>query len=623
MIWALELFVSVLFGFELSTFFIRIYLDPLHRFFVAVPLGFFTLAWILFISSSRSQLCRRDAQIAFSILLPLIFVFRRLNSKIKISHKVRLSHLQFFTYLIAGGFFVLLMYLSMLNRNIESRGAGYGDLPFHLNIASSFSNGCNNNRSSLYDVHSAFFAGEKLAYPMITNFLTGALVATGQATLRAALFFPSALMICSLMVGQFSVALEFTKNPLCATMCVVLFVNLGGLGWIRLVDPKHGYGDWVHNWGRDQFEYWFHPLMHILVPQRASLWSMPLCYWTLLLLIYGVENREWRLFIVAGILTGFTPLVQVHSFVALAQWSIAFCLVKFPFRGGFAQISQYIGRWALFGFIANCLALPQFYPYFNRLGTARSQFLQVNPIWRTPEKRHLRWPALVLWWRGLGAFWAMSMLGIAALSARQLGLYVPSLAVYAITNIIRYQPWELDNTKLFYAAWIPMALPVVANFLYRVGRRRLLLFGVSVALMIVSCLSAFIHTADCMASRSPIFDLHDFSFGHWVSENTATKAVFLTSSWHSHPAATIAGRQLFMGYGGWVASHGLDYWGRSSEQGKLTNDPGMIKAFEKHGIKYAISRHHEFSKFESADSAIWRRIYEDDSYLVWKLVREK
>jgi hypothetical protein len=621
--WALELFFSLWFGFEFSTFFARNCFDAVHRFFLGVPIGFFTLAWILFLSSAHSQLGARQAYLSFSVLVPAILLLSRLNGSLKINHRVRLDDVQALTYVIGGCFFVLLMYLSMLNNDTESRGAGYGDLPFHLNIASSFAHGCDNNRSGLYDAHSLFFSGERLAYPMLTNFLTGGLAATGRATLRAALFFPSAFMACSLAVGLFSLALEFTQNQVAALLALVLFINLGGLGFVRLVHPQHGYGDWVHNWGRDRYEYWFHPLMHVLVPQRASLWSMPLCYWALLLLVHAVEHGEWRLFLLAGLLAGLAPLVQVHSFVALAQWSLAFCALKFPFAAlrsrSWRDVWGYAWRWAVFGAAACALALPQLAPFLGRLATARSQFLQINPIWRTPEKRSLRFPALVLWWRGLGAFWAMSLLGIVILSRRQIALYVPSLVVYAITNIVRYQPWELDNTKLFYAAWIPIALPVVANYLYAVGYRRPLFTVIACVLAIVACFSSFIHTVDCLASRSPIFTRHDFDFGFWISENTATKAVFLTSNWHAHPCATIAGRQLFMGYGGWIGSHGLDYWGRTNEHTRLQNGPAQVALFQRYGIRYVISRHHEFKRFEADKVDTWQRIYEDSEYVVWKL----
>jgi hypothetical protein len=90
---------------------------------------------------------------------------------------------------------------------------------------------------------------------MMTNFITAALMATGKATLRAALFFPSALISVSLVIAMYILSFEFSRCHMTAALSIALFVNLGGLGWIRLVWPDHGYGDWVHNWGKDQYEY--------------------------------------------------------------------------------------------------------------------------------------------------------------------------------------------------------------------------------------------------------------------------------------------------------------------------------------------------------------------------------
>jgi hypothetical protein len=424
------------------------------------------------------------------------------------------------------------------------------------------------------------------------------------------------------MVGMYSLSFEFTKSHIASTVSLLLFINLGGLGWIRLLDPRHGYGDWVHNWGRNRSEYWFHPLMHVLVPQRASLWSMPLCYWALLALVRAVESGDWRVFALAGIFVGFMPLVQIHSFVAVAQWSICFCLLKFPFpslfRKEFDVVIGYIVKWGVFGIVANAMALPQFVPYANRLQTAPSQFLQRKPIWDIPERANLRFAPLRLWWNGLGTFWAMAMLGVFILTRRQLGIYVPSLIVYVITNFIRYQPWELDNTKLFYAAWIPVALPVVANFLRVLGRRPNPMLLVALALLGVSCASSFVHTLDCFRSHSAICSRNEARWGVWVAENLPVKAVVLASQWHAHPAATIAGRQLFMGYGGWVHSHGLDYWGRTQEHSALMAAPMEMAPFNKANIEYVVSRFREMPKFEAMGSGPWKKIYEDAIWKVWK-----
>jgi hypothetical protein len=102
----------------------------------------------------------------------------------------------------------------------------------------------------------------------------------------------------------------------------------------------------------------------------------------------------------------------------------------------------------------------------------------------------------------------------------------------------------------------------------------------------------------------------------WIAENTKPHSVFLTSDWHAHPAATIAGRGLYVGYGGWVHSHGLDYWGRTSNWSRLVRSPSHGESFDALGIEDVISRHHEMKEFESGwqKNSTWRQIYEDREY---------
>lgn len=625
MIWALQVFLSCWFGYEVVTFFSHKHFVLLYRVFAGIPIGLFCYGWIEFLLSAKHQLNQSLGFIPVVIFSASGWALSAVNRKRKENMRVRMSSFQLMVHGISCGIFILLMHLSMLNRNVATKGAGYGDLPFHLNIVSSFASGCNNVRNGVYDVNSVFYAGEKLAYPMMTNFITGALMATGKATLRAALFFPSALIAVSLVIAMYVLAYEFSRCHITSALSLVLFVNLGGLGWIKLIWNDHGYGDWVHNWGKNQFEYWFHPLMHILIPQRASLWSMPLCYWTILCLIHGIEKSDFKMFILAGIYVGFMPLVQVHSYVAVAQWAIAYCLIHFPYKKlrekRWKGVLKYVGKWAVFAVVANVMALPQLYPFMNRLSSAKSQFVQLNPIWNTNEKKNMKFAPLVLWWRGLGIFWALSFIGIVLLNKRQIKTYIPSIVVYLITNFVRYQPWELDNTKLFYAAWIPLALPVVAGYLYRLGSKDVLFMCIALVLGFSACLSSFVHTLDCLVSISEIFGNHDIEFGQWVAENTDTKAIFLTSTWHAHPCATIAGRQLYMGYGGWVVSHGLEYWNRSNENGRMSSDPIRLASFTANNISYVISHNNEFEAFsnKTARTDKWNVVFDNRDYRVWKL----
>ncbi|OHS93029.1 hypothetical protein TRFO_40655 [Tritrichomonas foetus] len=627
MIWVFEVVVSLWFGYELVSYLARNHFDILQRFFAGIPVGIFTYSWITFAITAHSQLDFSKFFIPFVSLFFSSIGLHYLNIKNKLSSTIKLEFIHFWTLIIGGCFYVYLMYVSMLNKEVEVRGAGYGDTPFHMNIISSFACGCNNKRNGFYDVLSAFFAGERLAYPFITNFFTGVLMATGRATMRAAMFFPSALIILSFFVGQYSLSYKFTKDHFSCLIAAILFANLGGLGWIKYVSqPRRGYADWIHNWGNNQYEYWFHPLFHIIVPQRASLWSFPLCYWAILTLIQAVEAKDWRLFTLAGIFTGLSPLIQVHSFVSLAQWSIAYCIVTFPFFKYIKTPKKYlkwIKLWAIFGVVANVIAGPQFLIYFNRLSSSKNQFLQINPIWQSHGKAHygnILGP-IILWWRGLGVFWAIACFaGFSAMSLKQIQMYFPSIVVFIITNLIRYQPWELDNTKLFYAAWIPLALPVVGQFIARLARKKETVV-IALFFTFASCFSAFLHSRDCLKSNPRIFQLTDVQVGLWIAENTPTKAVFLTSDWHVHPAATIAGRQLLLGYGGWVSSHGLDYWGKLDLTKKMLSNPRQLTNYYKYNVSYVISRNHEHREFEgNRDPNKFQIIFKKYGYMIYKFV---
>ena len=518
-----------------------------------------------------------------------------------------------------GLFFILLMYKSMLYNNLESKGAGYGDLPFHLNIISGFSNGCNLNRSNFFKIYSIFFSGENLAYPFITNYFTSILMATGKCTMRAALFFPSSLIILSLLFGIYYLGYEFHNSNFSNLISLIFFINLGGLGWLKLFYPGIGNTDMIHNWGNDQYEYWFHPIMHILIPQRASLWSMPLCYWTFFFLIYGIKFQDWKFFLLASIFTGFTPLVQVHSFVGIAQWSIVYSILTFPFKDK-SKWFDFFKFWFLFVLISNLMAFPQFYPFLNRIKKPNSDFIQINPIWSKHNSKKGIFTPFILWWRGLGVFSAVSLIfGWAIIKKDQLLLYLPSIIVFLITNIIRYQPWELDNTKVFYAAWIPFALPVVGQYFSILFKRRTTSI-IGLILLISGITSAFRYFLIAFNTKSAIFEYNSPIFGNWIAENTPLKSIFLTSNWHSHPVLTIAGRQGFMGYGGWLLSHGLDYYGRNSISKLMINNPDDFELFQEYNISYVVSRRKEFIVFEkiSKFNNFWIKIFDNLEFSVWK-----
>ena len=522
----------------------------------------------------------------------------------------------------------------MLYHDKCSKGAGYGDLPFHLNIISSFATGCNRMHDSFFKVDSVFYSGEKLAYPYMTNFLTAVYMTTGRATLRSALMFPSVFMALSLVFGMFYIGKLFSSNQYSNLIAIFIFCNLGGLGFTRLFDPTFKDGDLIHNWGDEIFEFWFHPIMHIIIPQRASLWSMPLCYWCIAVLIQGIQSMKWEAFLLASFYVAITPLVQMHSYVAMAQWAIVYCLLNFPWKSPKQRI-QHIKYWAIFAIVANIFALPQFYPYIDRLegksdmsaygaSLQDNTFISFKGIWGH-NRKVVTWKSPFLcWWRGLGVFAVITLVsGWVVLTKKQIMIYTPSIVIFILTNIIRYQPWELDNTKVFYAGWIPIAIHVYGEFMARVFQhKKLILIGI--ILIIASILSAMRYFLLTVIHSSTIFNDSAIHFGNWINENTPVHAIFMTSSWHGHPVLTLAGRQGYMGYGGWLLSHGLDYFGRYDKSRKMQTYPYDLERFYSHNVTYVVSKEKEFPIWNDVvASGGWIKIYDDKNYQCWKLTNMK
>jgi hypothetical protein len=337
----------------------------------------------------------------------------------------------------------------------------------------------------------------------------------------------------------------------------------------------------------------------------------------------GVETADFKLFVLSGILVGSTPQVQIHSYVAMGQFSIALAVISLLKAESPSGRKKMLKCWLIYGIVANVLAIPQLPPYFSRVTKSRSSFLQFNPIWRTSQKKDLKYAPVILWWRGLGAFAAIALVfGWSCITKEQLTVWIPSLFVFVTTNLIRYQPWELDNTKLFYAAWIPVALPVVGQFLARLvtGSRRtwvrMLTSALFVLLLVACCLSAFMSSIRSYFRRTNIFEKKSYRFGLWLAENSPVSSVVMYDGRTNNPAATVGGRQLWVGYGGWISSHGLDT-GRLAEQRRMYEHPEDTEMFRKNNISLVVLLKSWGKTFGGPK---WGLLYTDDLYEVYRLL---
>lgn len=609
----------------------------LHKHFVffscmaiGFPIGILLLTWFLFITSYLKPMTRIHGYAAVFLFSTLGLIFKIKNWNLKFRLVIQYDYFHRWAVILCTFFLVVIVYASMLAADRYSKGAAYSDLPFHLNIITSFAYGPNYKRPGFFTADSTFYHGVNLAYPLMPDFLSAALITTGDASLQQSLFIPSLLMMYSVLLSLYTLSTYYTNESIIGCLSILIFICLGGLGFIMYTDPtwkapEDEIVDMVHNWPNAIDGYWFHSIMHYLIPQRSALFGVPLCYWTILLLIFGVKNESYKFMFIAAILTGLTPQVQAHAYMSMAQWSIAYCITTFPYLKPKKYLKFFL-LWSLFGLLANAIALPQIPPFISRIKNTNKSFMTFNPIWQNFGDGFRGF--FRNWWLSLGTFGFCALIGgFATATVEQIIIYIPSLVVFFVSNIIKYQEWDHDNIKVFYNGWIPIAVPFAAQYIYsffvkaKKGEKAKLNMFIFFALLVSSLASGAFCFFVYLASPSEIYTEQQVKFGKWITENTGPYDYFIGDQSTEQPVASIGGRPIVVGYPGWIASHGLDLHTRDFLVDTLLSHPEDASAFDKEGIKYIYMSGTSKVPFEpDVDSDVWQIVYEDINVTLYRRI---
>jgi hypothetical protein len=185
--------------------------------------------------------------------------------------------------------------------------------------------------------------------------------------------------------------------------------------------------------------------------------------------------------------------------------------------------------------------------------------------------------------------------------------------------VVRYQPWGLDNTKIFYVVWIPFAVPLVSQYLLTFWKSRKIYFMV---LLFATVFSSLLHLNQFFFFPCPIYERTDYKFGLWVAENTPLNVVFMSTGFTGDPVAPLAGRQLYLGYPGWIDSHGLHWQDRWEIVERIVKNPNDRDLIEKQGIDYVVDCAYGKRRtyLHNTSKSVWKRVYSSSSFNAWRYV---
>lgn len=605
------------FGFTLTSLFVYHSVDVVTRTAIGIPVGIIIYTWIIFVLNVKYKF---SLLLGWSVTLIIGFIsviFYLIKPKGKTPKAFARDYMLLYVG-IPTVFICFLMKITFLYKGNITRGATYGDFPFHMNIISSFVYGCNSERKSLWDLTSPFFANVELAYPVLVNFLSSILIGCFGLKMPEAILYPSLPMVFSIMTLLNQIVGRFTKNRFSCIIAPWIFIFLGGRGFLNIFDEKARSdfaADFVHTWGNDKYGYWLQTIMHVMFPQRLSLFGMPLSF-SFLAIMERAKFKSVLPYLFCGLLVALMPQVQAHACIAAFEWTLAYAAINFPWRKPKEWWTQLRCYFSL-AIPAFMLALPQLIPFTKRAGD--KGFFSLKPIWVDDRINFFD-----IWWNGLFIFWAISIfIGPFFLNKDQFREYVPALFVFVVSNLVHYQPWNMDNSKVFYAGWIPLAIAVVANYYtFLLIHGNSFIESIAFVLLLSSMASGVMCIYSGISYGAPQWNPYEdvYGFAKEVIDKTEPKSVWATDSFHDHPVATLAGRQILIGYRGWLNSHHLHDGERLNALYRLCLNPDDTTWADKNNVTYVCyhkTSHQEISR-DFNTSKKWNLHIDFDAWKVYK-----
>lgn len=660
---------SIFFGAAVSTLLkIRLTLEERLCFSILVGHALSTMLVYLF-SSWQGRLDSLSISmgmilIVFTSIFIRIIVGRNILGERSISNNFNLENVA--VALFGSVAFTALNLKCVLREEFNSLyGSSFvtGDYCFHISVINSFV--YRNNFPPKYPV----MINTTMVYPPSVDFLSSILMWAGF-DLRSSIIIPNILFQVSLLCLIAALALRITKRKYVGMLSALLFFFASNMGIIYAFSDIANYGfmNWITNLPTDYSGSGISPLPVIrfgnpvtvmLMPQRPSMLGIGISLIVYILMFYAIQNEEnTGELVLAGVLTGILPSIHPHSFIAV---SIVLFFLTIVFR-------KNLRFFAFFLIPAVVLALPQVLAVMTQVGGG---FVNSTIGWlkeNVDKITALNWSMLSIPLSALESvliivrFWLMNIglillpfaYGFLKSNYAVKRFYSPYLILFFLGNFIRFQPWDWDNYKIF-LHWYILTVIIGAYGVIEIAKvlSQYLKLGVKLpilnksrltavfgfislaAILFFSMASGFLSHVKTLQENYLIWPEADIAFADWVRDNTPPESVFLTSTHFLDPIATLAGRQIILGYEGWLWSHGID-WGiiQKVKADVIEMFKGNYTLIKQYGVNFIVITYYEtlfatdnnfainiqFFKESGKFEKVYDKTFEGRSYLIFKVL---
>ena len=500
---------------------------------------------------------------------------------------------------------------------LYSGGPTWGDLALHLTLVSNFA------ERGLFLHQDPTFYGEKLSYPPFIDMLSAALIKIGFS-LRWALIVPSFILIMLSIVLMYVLANEITKSRLAGFLTPFFFFFNGSI-----VSFKY----FLEDYYKSQLSLWefmknmpkeyahladvnirfSNIIADYVLPQRTFVAGLALGLVAVFFLWRYWDSRKKNYLLYSGISIGCLPMVHTHTFVALIL--VAGFLVLIQLFEDTKNFKSLVRDWTYFALPVILIGLPQFAYIFP---WGKEGFTKYNFGWMKGDDS-----IWVFWSKNLSPHIYVFILAFIIAGNKLKKFMVAFLGVFILANLFLFQPHDYDNMKLMLWPFLisTILFGLFIDYLFKKFCYWAIFITIPIIISLILVGSLSVYREYYLSWK--MFSLEDIALADFVKNNTPTDSLFLTTDQHNHPIPTLAGRQVLMGFRGWLWTHGVNYQKRESDVFKMfSGGPNAKELILNYGVNYAVIDKNKINDFHinpSFFNSNYQLFYDNYNFTIYKL----
>lgn len=531
--------------------------------------------------------------------------------------------------------------------NIKSTLEGYGDMPLHMTQISKFAFG------SSFNLDEPIYFGRDLQYHFLFNLIRGIFLKITNNWSMAVLW-PAYLLVVINIFLTYAIYRRLTKNSWLASGSLLLFyLGAGTAGWKVLFGASTKIITNLNAIYPNQ-NIVFGPVLSMsFIHQQTFILGA-----TLFLLMIWIINKlktsnNWKLIIAGVVILALLPSAHMHSFIAIMIF--AFFSLFFAY---FNKENKYFKN-ILTVFIPGIfLALPSVYFLTVSDSSSVGGSLKFRLGWMVEKgigsvnfaidnaRSLLSFDYLSFLFANFGFILPIFIVICIYLliknrinrknngemfqkKFKDLNVYLLSaVSIFILVQTIQFQTWDYDNNKLL-VYFMYFVSPVILLSIYEMFAKKsvkIITICLILSVCIFSGLTDIVFRMNVKKdSLHQIFDHNAVAMAEYVKTNIDEQDLILTGMAHTNPIASLAGRQILVGYTGWLWSRGVNYQGREKAIKDFYLSPNAgSQLLKDYNIKYILvdtSIAGNFSENVKKFDTVFDREFESGNNVLYRVGR--